>query len=639
MEPHWSRRTADRGRRRPRARSLRRRRRVPTSSTAIPHCAAVRRASADSSYRGSTVRTTNAWSSRAPARAACASDQPGVDAPTQHDAHRDIAPEAEPNGVGEPGVDLVEQRLAGGRDRLGPLGRSSPGAHGRRASIAIDVEPGSHRYRRHVPIDGPWTRDHAQRQVVVEGDLVDRVVPTDDLAQRRQLRRERNAASRRARPVERLLAQPVSGEHEPSRSTVPEREREHASQSTEEPVGVVLVEVRDDGGVGGGRDGVPRPRARRATRCGCRSRRCRRRLECPPRRRLVGRRPPARRWRGGTCRGRSRRPRASPCRRGPDAASGRAPRGHRRRAGPRPVRRTRRCHTSSYPPAFRFRSRDVGGAVRHSTCPRSPTSRGDRLPTEAPSSHDDLTPALGGAGRRRRGRRCLWAQRPFPDVAQRPDADSRGVAAAGAAAGPPLRAAWAMARRRRPRARDWCPAPRELSRDNARLPLRRRHLRGLWSYGWLWQGRVLRDAAYDGRAGRRRAGLRLLRQTRRRTYDGPTSVGPSSRSRREACSGCASAPSRSGRCSQRCGVPRPLPGWCRPKAPRGPTSRHSRCQTSGDRPCAATGGIRTPPPATRSTSPISASSSRCWPASRWSCVCRASCRSCVGRSWRSRGSR
>ena len=46
-----------------------------------------------------------------------------------------------------------------------------------------------------------------------------------------------------------------------------------------------------------------------------------------------------------------------------------------------------------------------------------------------------------GAGRRRRGRRRLRAQRPLPDVAQRADADRRGVAAAGAAPGPPLRAA------------------------------------------------------------------------------------------------------------------------------------------------------------------------------------------------------
>ena len=62
-----------------------------------------------------------------------------------------------------------------------------------------------------------------------------------------------------------------------------------------------------------------------------------------------------------------------------------------------------------------------------------------------------------GAGRRRRGRRCVRPQRAFPDVAQRPDADSRGVAAAGAAPGPSLRAAGRVARRRRPRARDRAP--------------------------------------------------------------------------------------------------------------------------------------------------------------------------------------
>ena len=90
-------------------------------------------------------------------------------------------------------------------------------------------------------------------------------MPTDDLAQRRQLRREGDAASRRARPVERLLAQPVPGEHESSRSTVPKREREHASQATQEPVGVVFVEVRDHGRVGGGRDGVPRPSSARSS--------------------------------------------------------------------------------------------------------------------------------------------------------------------------------------------------------------------------------------------------------------------------------------------------------------------------------------------------------------------------------------
>ena len=133
MEPHWSRRTADRRRPDDRAHG----RLVDVAECRprgrlIPHFAAVRRASADSSYRASTVRTTNAFSSRRSGSGGVREDQPGVDAPTQHDTHRDIAPEAEPNCVGEPGVDLVEERLACGRDRLGQLWRSRPRAHARR---------------------------------------------------------------------------------------------------------------------------------------------------------------------------------------------------------------------------------------------------------------------------------------------------------------------------------------------------------------------------------------------------------------------------------------------------------------------------------------------------------------------------
>ena len=84
-------------------------------------------------------------------------------------------------------------------------------------------------------------------------------------------------------------------------------------------------------------------------------------------------------------------------------------------------------------------------------------------------------------------------------------------------------------------------------------------------------------------------------------------------SRRAACSGCASARSRCGRCSRRCAAPRRAHVSCRPKARPGPTSRHWPCQTSGGRPFVATGGIPMRRPTTRSTSPTSASSWCCWP--------------------------
>ena len=90
-----------------------------------------------------------------------------------------------------------------------------------------------------------------EREVRVERGRIDLASQLRQLEQGFQLGGESDRAVRQLGPKERLLPDPVAGEHEPLATRIPEGDREHAREPSDELRAALLVEVRDHRGVAG----------------------------------------------------------------------------------------------------------------------------------------------------------------------------------------------------------------------------------------------------------------------------------------------------------------------------------------------------------------------------------------------------
>ena len=163
---------------------------------------------------------------------------------------------------GHVGADALEPLLVARDLTLGDL----------RLPVALDVLAARSRRRaatraraaaRRQP--RPRARARTEREVGVERGEIGLGAEPGKPAERLQLRRERDGAVRERRPDERLLAEPVAGEHEPLSRGVPERDREHAVEPLDEPHAVLLVEVGDDRRVAAAAHLVPRESSSRSS--------------------------------------------------------------------------------------------------------------------------------------------------------------------------------------------------------------------------------------------------------------------------------------------------------------------------------------------------------------------------------------
>ena len=168
-------------------------------------------------------------------------DDRGVDPAREERAERHVRREPSPyrgaDGLAHPLEPLRLGRARRRRLRLPPaldaLGAALGDEHVARQEALDAEDPG--RRAGHV----------AEREVGVERGEIRLARDPGQLQQRLQLRGEGERPVGQPRPHERLLAEPVAGEHEPLPGPVPEREGEHPVQVLEEAEAVLLVEVRE----------------------------------------------------------------------------------------------------------------------------------------------------------------------------------------------------------------------------------------------------------------------------------------------------------------------------------------------------------------------------------------------------------
>ena len=168
-------------------------------------------------------------------------DHGRVDPAREQRTERHVGHEPLPHRVGDRLAHALEPRLV--RERL---------ARDLRLPVALDpLRPalGHEQRGRRQAVDstqpGALARDVLEREIRVERGEVRLAPQRRQLQQRLQLRRERERPVAEARPQQRLLAEPVAREHEPSARRVPQRDREHAVEPLDEARPVLLVQVRD----------------------------------------------------------------------------------------------------------------------------------------------------------------------------------------------------------------------------------------------------------------------------------------------------------------------------------------------------------------------------------------------------------
>jgi hypothetical protein len=169
-----------------------------------------------------------------------------VEPAAQQHADRDVAEQPLVDGALERlahGCGRVGRRRVGERARL----RHVPVAPDRDAGgVAGGDRPGGELVDSRV--QGVRARHDQVRQVGGQRALVDARHDRRVREQRLDLRGEQQAPVD-VRPVQRLLAQPVTAQQQPAVARIPEREREHAVQVVHEGLPAPFVEVQDHLGV------------------------------------------------------------------------------------------------------------------------------------------------------------------------------------------------------------------------------------------------------------------------------------------------------------------------------------------------------------------------------------------------------
>ncbi len=172
-------------------------------------------------------------------------DDARVDAARQQRAERDVGDQPAANRCGDRRADALEP-LPFVHARFGRLGApvtlDALGRSLRDEDVAgsqlVDAADG-----------GPIAGDVLQREIGVDRVEVDLSRDPGEPQERLQLGREGERPVGEPRPQQRLLAEPVPGEHEALAARVPQREREHPVHPLDEQRTALLVQVRQHGRV------------------------------------------------------------------------------------------------------------------------------------------------------------------------------------------------------------------------------------------------------------------------------------------------------------------------------------------------------------------------------------------------------
>ena len=182
----------------------------------------------------------------------------GVDTPGEQHADRHVGDQVGAHRVAQRLAQLIGQ--SGLRPLPDPLGRHRP--RPRVALLAQRTVPPAERAPRwqlaRLGEDRQRRRDRVEGEEGSSATGIDGARETGQLEHRLELRGKRDGAVGDA-VVERLDPEAVTGQQQAPLARVPDRQGEHPAQPLEEGVAVLLVEVDEHLGVGGGGEAVSPP--------------------------------------------------------------------------------------------------------------------------------------------------------------------------------------------------------------------------------------------------------------------------------------------------------------------------------------------------------------------------------------------